>query len=307
MCSDTNNRILFVVMNINQLLFAQNLYYEEQKLLTAKLMVDHVTTKGHIKSLADVEFRVFSQWGDDGIIQWLINNVDIRHKTFVEFGVQNYRESNTRFLMMNNNWSGLIMDGSENFISDIRRSEYYYKYDLEAINAFVDSDNVNELIASRGFEREVGLLHIDIDGNDYWIWDSINVIDPVIVIMEYNALFGCERAISIPYDKIFDRISAHYSGLYFGASLPAFDYLAKSRGYAFIGCNSAGNNAYYVKRDRLNSVVREAGLDDGFVKSRFRQARDEQGQLVCVSGRQDDNVIKGMPVVNVLNSQMETL
>lgn len=294
-------------MNPNQLLYFQNLFYEEQKLLMAKLLVDSVRARGAAESLLDVEFKVFSQWGDDGIIQWLIHNVDIRHRTFIEFGVQNYRESNTRFLMMNDNWSGLVMDSSENFIRDIRRSEYYYKYDLEAVAAFVDAGNVNELISARGFDREVGLLHIDIDGNDYWIWDAIDVIEPVIVIMEYNALFGCERAISIPYDKAFDRFKAHYSGLYFGASLPAFDQLAKRRQYAFVGCNSAGNNAYYVKRDRLNGSVREVGLAEGFVRSRFRQARDEQGQLVCINGRQDDDVIKGLPVVNVLDGRPETI
>ncbi len=294
-------------MNPNQLLYFQNLFYEEQKLLMAKLLVDSVRARGAAESLLDVEFKVFSQWGDDGIIQWLIHNVDIRHRTFIEFGVQNYRESNTRFLMMNDNWSGLVMDSSENFIRDIRRSEYYYKYDLEAVAAFVDAGNVNELISARGFDREVGLLHIDIDGNDYWIWDAIDVIEPVIVIMEYNALFGCERAISIPYDKAFDRFKAHYSGLYFGASLPAFDQLAKRRQYAFVGCNSAGNNAYYVKRDRLNGIVREVGLAEGFVRSRFRQARDEQGQLVCINGRQDDDVIKGLPVVNVLDGRPETI
>lgn len=94
-------------MNVNQLLFAQNLFYEEQKLLTAKLMVEHAKSREKIGSLAEVEFRVFSQWGDDGIIQWLINNLAIEHRTFIEFGVQNYRESNTRFLMMNDIWTGL--------------------------------------------------------------------------------------------------------------------------------------------------------------------------------------------------------
>jgi hypothetical protein len=294
-------------MNANQLLYFQNLFYEEQKLLTGRLLVEQVKAKTCRGSLADVEFRVFSQWGDDGIIQWLVKNLDIRYRSFIEFGVQNYRESNTRFLMMNDNWSGLIIDSSEKFINDIRHAEYYYKYDLEAVAAFVDADNINRLISGRGFDREVGLLHIDIDGNDYWIWNAIDVVDPVIVIMEYNALFGWERAISIPYDRAFDRMKAHYSGLYFGASLPAFHYLAQRRGYAFVGCNTAGNNAFFVKRDRLNGVVRETGLEEGFVKSRFRQARDEQGQLVCISGRQDDDVIKGLPVVHVPDGRLETL
>src|SRR5579859_7257876 len=62
-------------------------------------------------SLQEAEFRVFSQWGEDGIIQYLLSKVAIAHDTFVEFGVGNYRESNTRFLLTNNNWRGLIIDG----------------------------------------------------------------------------------------------------------------------------------------------------------------------------------------------------
>ena len=56
-------------------------------------------------SLADAEFGVFSQWGEDGIVQWLIKSVPIDKRVFVEFGVQDYSESNTRFLLTNNNWS----------------------------------------------------------------------------------------------------------------------------------------------------------------------------------------------------------
>ena len=65
-------------------------------------------------NINDYEFKIFSQFGDDGIIQYLIKNILIENEIFIEFGVENYMESNTRFLMMNNNWSGFVMDGSEN-------------------------------------------------------------------------------------------------------------------------------------------------------------------------------------------------
>lgn len=102
----------------------QGIYYEELKLLLAKLLIENAKKKDII-SLKDVEFKVFSQWGDDGIIQWLINNIDIPNKTFIEFGVADYRESNTRFLMMNNNWSGFVMDGSKENVLKIKNSDYY--------------------------------------------------------------------------------------------------------------------------------------------------------------------------------------
>lgn len=290
-------------MDIRQLLFSQNFLYEEQKLLTARILAENVKNKGCIASFEDVEFKVFSQWGDDGIIQWLISHLDIPNKTFVEFGVENYRESNTRFLMMNNNWSGLVMDGSPDNVNQITNSEYFWKYDLQAKAAFVDCSNVNELIASRSFDPEIGILHIDIDGNDYWIWETVDVVNPVIAIIEYNSVFGCEQAITIPYNKQFVRTAAHFSNLYYGASLPALCHLALKKGYAFIGCSSVGNNAYFVRRDKLNDVVREISAAEGYVASKFRESRDQNGRLTYAAGADRIKLIKGLPVVDVISNK----
>jgi len=217
----------------------------------------------------------------------------------VEFGVQDYRESNTRFLMMNDNWSGLVMDGSPENVAAIINSEYYWQYDLSAKTAFIDCDNINDLISARGFEREVGLLHIDIDGVDYWIWKAIEVVSPIILILEYNSVFGIDRAITVPYDNKFDRTNAHHSNLYFGASLRALYQLSSQKGYAFIGCNSAGNNAYFIRRDKLNDVVTEASLEIGYVLSKFRESRDKNGNLTYLTGFDRSKIIKGMKVFDV--------
>jgi hypothetical protein len=283
------------------------IHHEQHELLVAKLLVENVKKTKQISSLADVEFRVFSEWGDDGIIQWLINSLPITNKNFIEFGVKDYRESTTRFLMMNNNWSGFVMDGSERNISKIKTSEYYCRYELNATSAFIDCDNINDLISSQSFDKNVGLLHIDLDGNDYWIWDKISAITPAIVIIEYNSVFGIERAITVPYDKNFNRTKAHHSNLYFGASLKALYLLAQQKGYSFIGCNSAGNNAYFVKREELNDVVREVSLQEGYVLSKFRESRDEHGRRTYVTGQNRLGVIRGMPVYNVLTKQVEDL
>ena len=82
---------------------------ETSNLLAGKLLANQVKALGAGRELRDVEFRVFSQWGDVGIIQYLIHNVPIPNDTFVEFGVEDYREANTRFLLLNDNWRGLIM------------------------------------------------------------------------------------------------------------------------------------------------------------------------------------------------------
>jgi hypothetical protein len=209
--------------------------------------------------------------------------------------------------MMNDNWTGFVMDGSEKNVAKIKSSEYYCRYELNAQAVFIDCDNINGLIASQSFDKKIGLLHIDIDGNDYWIWEKITTVEPVIVIVEYNSIFGMDRAITVPYDKGFQRTRAHSSNLYFGASLKALHILAQQKGYAFIGCNSAGNNAYFVKYEALNEVVKAVPLEVGYVVSKFRESRDSQGRLSYVTGADRLKVIKGLPVYNVEAKQLEVL
>ena len=113
-----------------------------QKMLLGNLNTIELTKKKNIKNLHEVEFKVFSQWGDDGIIQYLIQNLEIPNKTFIEFGVSNYTEANTRFLLINNNWSGLVMDNSIEDIDCIKNDEIYWKYDLQAKSEFLDTKNI---------------------------------------------------------------------------------------------------------------------------------------------------------------------
>jgi hypothetical protein len=255
-------------------------------------------------TLAEAEFKVFSQFGDDGIIQYLIRHAQIRDCSFVEFGVENYLEANTRFLLLNNRWRGLVMDGSQKHITDIQAEELYWQQNITAKTAFISTENINQLLADDDFSGPIGLLSIDIDGNDYWIWQAITNADPDIVIVEYNSLFGIERAITVPYQSDFVRSKAHYSHLYFGASLRAFCDLAEAKGYAFVGCNSAGINAYFVKKSQLGSLV-PVSLEEGFVDSVIRESRDQTGKLSFMGGKKRADLLKGLPVYNIRTSAVE--
>ncbi len=245
------------------------------------------------------EFRVFSQWGEDGIIQFLLERIKIDRYIFVEFGVENYKESNTRFLLVNNNWAGLVIDGSENNISQIKKDSIYWQYNLKAEAAFVTKENINQIINSCGIEGDIGLLSIDVDGNDYWIWQNISVVKPAIVIIEYNFRFGKEKSFTIPYDENFVRSQAHYSTIYYGASLKALYLLGKKKGYTFIGCNSAGNNAFFVRKDLKPDSIRELTVEEGYVAGQFRESRDENGQLLYLSRQDEDKLLSSLPLVEV--------
>lgn len=251
------------------------------------------------KQLQDYEFKVFSQWGEDGIIQFLTNAIPGLKKTFIEFGVEDYSESNTRFLLINNNWSGLVIDGSEDNVNRIRGSEYYWRFDLKAVCAFVDKDNINKLIGDAGYKGEVGILSIDIDGNDYWVWQAIDVVNPQIVIAEYNHRFGYQKAVTVPYKKNFDRRKAHYSMLYAGASLKAMVELAKSKGYFFVGTSSGGNNAFFVRNELKNDKLPNPSITEGFTAGKFREARDKTGNLSYISADEERDILKGLTLIEV--------
>ncbi len=271
---------------------------DENGILAARVLINQMKSLGLFENIQDAEFKVFSQWGDDGIIQYLVHHLKIEPQTFIEFGVQNYRESNTRFLLMNNNWRGLVIDGRREYIDYIMKDDVYWRYDLTAVCAFVDRDNINGIFVENGFEGEVGMLSIDIDGNDYWIWDAINVVEPVLVIVEYNSFFGDQYAITIPYDPKFDRTQAHYSNLYWGASLKALCLLADKKGYEFVGSNSNGNNAYFVRKDRIGKL-RKLNIEQGYVRAKYRESRDREGRLTYISGDERLKVIGDMFVYDI--------
>ena len=281
-------------------------FNDEAELLATGRLLSNQQYDLEFKNIKDYEFKIFSQFGDDGIIQYLIKNLDIKNKTFIEFGVEDYMESNTRFLMMNDNWSGFIIDGSKDSINSIKNRKWYWKYDLCCLDEFITKENINELLYKSGF-RDMGLLHIDIDGVDYHVFEALDlsVLNPSIIILEYNSVFGSERAITVPYDKDFIRNNKHFSNLYFGASLKALSLLANKKGYSLVESNSAGNNAFFVRNDLLNNKIVAKEVSEVYVQSKFRESRNINGKLNFYNFEDRVKAIKGQKVINTINSCLE--
>ncbi len=275
-------------------------------MLQAKAEVRYVQGLGELKNLWESEFKVFSQRGEDGIIQYLIHKLGVREKRFVEFGVENYRESNTRFLLMNDRWQGLVLDGSEEHMNTLRRDGLPWIYDLRYETAFITKDNINDLLKKHHFDGPVGILSIDIDGNDYWVWEAIDCVDADIVIAEYNPAFGPDRAISVPYKADFVVSAAHYSRQYFGASLAALNHLAVGKGYFLAGSTSAGNNAFFI-HNRHSDKIAARSVAESFMWPHTRQAREPDGTLSNASFRESLNALKGLSVVNVISGAGEAI
>ena len=190
-----------------------------------------------------------SQNEEDGIVLEIFRRVGILGRTFVEIGVGNGVENNSLF-WLKQGWRGAWIEGSaEN--SDFIRRVFAQAIEREAVHfrqAFVSAENINELIGSTPFAgSEIDLLSIDIDGNDYYVFERLNSLNARVVVIEYNAKYPPPIRWRIPYSRehIWDGSD------WYGASLQSLCELFESREYSLVGCNVTGSNAFFVRNDLL--------------------------------------------------------
>lgn len=194
-------------------------------------------TTAPLRDLTRYERRIFSQNGEDGILQAIFARLGHGSRYYVEFGVEDGRECNTRYLRERHGWTGLLMDGGhENPALNLRRE-------------FITAENVNALFEQYGVPREPDLLSIDLDGNDYYVLRALaQHWHPRVVVAEYNAMCGPTARRSIAYDPAF-----RWSGTdYMGASLQALVGVTRAWGYTLVACDSAGVNAFFVRDDLVD-------------------------------------------------------
>lgn len=279
---------------------------DRSMLLQGRIAAMQVAARDQIRNLGDVEFQVCSQWGEDGIIEWLCHKLPGISRSFIEFGVENFAEGNCRFLIENRGWRGLVMDGSASNMAHLRQQTLYWRHDLTAVAAFITKENINALIAGNGFAGDLGILSVDIDGNDYWVLQAIDCVNPAVIICEINGIFGDLRALSIPYQPAFYRLDAHYSGQYFGCSVAAAKLLCERKGYTFIGTNTNGVNAFFVRND-LAGPIRQSIEEIKVWAPRHRDSRNQSGQLDFVRGLGRYELIADMPVIDLESARLVAL
>jgi hypothetical protein len=204
------------------------------------------------------ERKVYSQFNEDGILLWLFDRLGEGHRRFVEFGIENGKECNTANLSLHHGWSGTLLEGDP---AQAARARQFYGSGPAAgrvtvTESFVTAENINAGLAAHAEQGPTDLLSIDIDGNDLFVWRAISVIRPRVVVIEYNVAFGPHRSLSVRYDPQFERFRYHASGIYHGASLAAMTAVGREKGYALVGCESHGVNAFFVYR----SLLERSGL-----------------------------------------------
>jgi hypothetical protein len=287
------NKLIKFARNIQQL--TTSIDYIQQSL--GRIETRQISSSDSVLD-ASTEFKVYSQSGEDGIIQYLINKIEIIDKRFIEFGVENYLESNTRFLAINNYWSGLVIDGDRTNIEFIKNDPIYWRCNIKAEHSFITKENINKILAKNGMIGEIGLLSIDIDGNDYWVWEAIDSVSPAIVVAEYNSFFGKKEEVTVPYNASFVRTSAHFSKIFYGASISALTSLANKKGYKLVGSNQAGNNVFFVRNDLMASLT-ELSVEEAYKPIRFREIHNEHGGLTYLSFDDARKVIGNLKVFDI--------
>jgi hypothetical protein len=296
--------MIFLIKLLNKIknLIFSNDQLEKNKLLLVQNIQFKTRSLKQIYDFADIEFSCFSQYGEDGIIDWLVSKLPKIPKKFVEFGVEDYYESNTRLLLKLHNWQGLIIDSSNDNIQNIKSQNISWRHHIDAVKAFITQENINSLLEQNEMTGDIGLLSIDIDGNDYYVWKAIDVINPAIVIIEYNAIFGDIHAVSVPYRSDFFRTKAHFSNIYFGASLLALILIGKEKGYTFVGTNTSGNNAFFV-RDDLAPLITSLLISISAYPSFIREARDHNEKLLLLGGIKRSKIIENCVLFDVKNKK----
>lgn len=194
-------------------------------------------------------YKCYSQHDEDGMLAEVFRRLGEQlPNIFIEFGVGDGLENNS-LLLLKQGWQGLWIEGSNTNAALIK--ERFSKQIADGVlrfeHQFIDKDNINQLIG-RYFNGDIGMLCVDIDGNDYYVWENINVVQPWVVVIEYNAKFPPPMKWSIEYNK------NHIWNLtdYQGASLAALAELGDKKNYQLVGCNLNGTNAIFVRKDKID-------------------------------------------------------
>lgn len=191
-------------------------------------------------------------------------------RTFVEFGFHPI-EFSCAALARDPAWRGLLIDGNARQVAD---AQALYPDRIKAVEAFLTLENLDFIKAA--FQR-IGVLSIDVDGNDYWFLERLIDAAPEVICVEYNSTLGIEP-ITVPYDPSFNRIEKHPSGWYHGASITALSKLCSTYGYGLAAVSSAGVNAFFTKRGTLDP--KEAWRPNSFRKEFSNVPHEKQWETI---------------------------
>ena len=259
-----------------------------------------------VKDLNELDYKVYSQSGEDGIIDYLLYMLNIKKPKFIEIGVGNYYESNTRFLFERSSCKGLVIDIIKDFEKEVGKNVNLWKGDLKIVEKEINSENILSTLKEKGFYESIDLFSIDIDGVDYWVLNELPNEFSKIIVAEYNSYFGDKLMVSVPNIKGFQRKKYHYSHLCFGSSIRALTNLLDRKGYVFLGSNLLRTNAFFVLKkfkNKINLDFPDLNHLGQHVDSHVRESRDKKGELNFLAGKDRIKEIENSEVIDLSNSE----
>jgi hypothetical protein len=259
-----------------------------------------------ITILEQSECKIFSQNGEDGILDYIISMLKIERPNFIEIGVGDYVEANTRFIYDRFFPKGIVIDSEKNLKNKVFSNINSWKGDLRVVEERISTENINDII-SKNCDFNVDIFSLDIDSIDYWIINKLKSNISKIFVAEYNAVFGDSLEVTTPNLENFDRKEYHYSHLCFGMSLKALINIMAKKNFYFIGTNSVRNNAFFVSNDYpIDKYFKNLKIEDinYYVDSNIRESRDIKGNLNYLSGKNKLKEIYNCEVID-LSSNLE--
>lgn len=263
--------------------------------------------RGSYEYLWDAEVKVFSQWGEDGILDYLFDLIGAIKPRIIEFGAGDFTECNSRFAAEHRNASVYAVDMREDLVQKVKNLDVFWRNTIFPVCDFITPETAkkHQEIAEYEFGG-IDLISLDIDGNDYWVLQSLDFSNVQIVVCEYNPLYGSNTACTVERNDYFDRTKEHFSWLHYGMSLrAAIDLLSLSE-LTFIGTNRAGNNAFFIKQQFVKSLnFKLPNIDElqEFVDWRVRESRDINGSLSYLSKLDAIKAIADCKLINVTTSE----
>jgi hypothetical protein len=198
-----------------------------------------------VTELQQQEWSVYSQHGEDGVIQALLQRIPVQHRFVVEFGAYDgIYMSNSRYLIERQDWNAFLIEADPRFYHALEKL-YRDHPRVKIKHSFVTEENINRLFREAGVPRDLEVLSIDVDGPDYYLWRALTEFEPRIVVVEYNSSIDAETEYVIPEDKVFEWGGTAREG----ASLRAFYNLGLEKGYQPIYSELYGANLFFVHRD----------------------------------------------------------
>jgi hypothetical protein len=253
----------------------QNTQVEQTAIVNQYRLLKKIMDPSEMPTLNDVGFKVHSQFEEDGQLLYIFSIIGTTNKRVVEICAGDGMECMAANLILNHGWEGLLYDGDKDNVD--RGIKFFAKHKSTFLSppifkkAWLTTENINHLILDNGFKDEIDLLSLDIDGNDFYIMEALNVIKPRVIICETHNVIPSNLALTIPYKSDFNRMEDLHPD-FMGVSLLGMKKLLNKKGYRLIGAHRYGFNAIFmlneIGKEYFPEVSIESVHDNSFSKVR---------------------------------------